>query len=176
MIPQVSSKDTPKEKFDALDRMYEGRNINWKMNLRNTLKSVKMAKGEFVYDYFTRVHQIKEQIEAIGGKVDPYELTMTALNGLTRPWDAFIQTICARKEKLKFEVWEKCIQEETRVANREALLKEDDHALKTHARKVRGRPQFKREANKESQPPRKFHKHKRGNHKTGFLHLLILHL
>jgi hypothetical protein len=48
---------------------------------------------------------------------------MIALNGLTRPWDAFIQTICARTKKLKFDdLWEECIQEETRVANREALL------------------------------------------------------
>ena len=51
---------------------------------------------------------------------------MIALNGLTRPWDSFIQTICAIKEKIKFEeLWEECIQEETRVANRETLLKED---------------------------------------------------
>ena len=38
LIPQVSSKDTPKEMFDALTRMYEGRNINWKMNLIPTQK------------------------------------------------------------------------------------------------------------------------------------------
>ena len=49
---------------------------------------------------------------------------MTALNGLTRPWEAFIQMMCARKESMKFDVvWEDCIQEETKVANREALLK-----------------------------------------------------
>ena len=34
LIPQVSSKDISKEMFDALSGMYEGRNINWKMNLR----------------------------------------------------------------------------------------------------------------------------------------------
>ena len=28
LIPQVSSKDTPKEMFDSLSRMYEVRNIN----------------------------------------------------------------------------------------------------------------------------------------------------
>ena len=28
LLPQVSSKDTPKEMFDALSRMYDGRNIN----------------------------------------------------------------------------------------------------------------------------------------------------
>ena len=53
LIPQVSSKEAPKEMFDALARIYEGRNINRKMNLRSTLKSTKMSKGECIQDYFT---------------------------------------------------------------------------------------------------------------------------
>jgi hypothetical protein len=36
LIPQVASKKTPKEMFDALTRIYEGKNINRKMNLRNS--------------------------------------------------------------------------------------------------------------------------------------------
>jgi hypothetical protein len=65
---------------------------------------------------------------------------MTALNGLTRPWDAFIQTIYARKEKLKFDsLWEECIQEETRVTNREALLARDDDQPKLLTPKEEGR-------------------------------------
>ena len=47
-IPQVSSKKTPKEMYDALARMYEGRNINRKMNLRAQLKSTKMSHGESI--------------------------------------------------------------------------------------------------------------------------------
>ena len=85
LIPQVSSKKTPKEMYDALSRMYEGRNINRKMNLRAQLKSTKMSHGESIQDYFTRVSQIKEQLEAIGDNLDEDELVMTALNGLTRP-------------------------------------------------------------------------------------------
>ena len=41
LIPQVSSKKTPKEMYDALSRLYEGRNINIKMNLRAQLKRTK---------------------------------------------------------------------------------------------------------------------------------------
>jgi hypothetical protein len=107
LIPQVSSKNTPKYMFDALTKMYEGNNINQKMNLRTQLKNTKMQKGEIVQDYFSWVTQFKEQLEAIGDNLDEYELIMTTLNGLTRPWDAFIQTICARKEKLQFDsLWE----------------------------------------------------------------------
>ena len=60
---------------------------------------------------------------------------MTALNGFTKPWDSFIQTLCARKESMKFDiVWEDCIQEETRVDNIEGLLREDDQALAIHTK------------------------------------------
>ena len=60
LIPQVSSQKTTKEMYDALSRMYEGRNINRKMNLRVQLKSTKMSHGESIQDYFTRVSQFKE--------------------------------------------------------------------------------------------------------------------
>ena len=77
-----------------------------------------MSKGESIHEYFTRVSQFKEQLEAIEDKIDEIELVMTSLNGLTRPWDSFIQKICARKESLKFDIlWEECVQEEARVAN-----------------------------------------------------------
>jgi hypothetical protein len=69
---------------------------------------------------------------------------MIALNGLTRPWDAFIQMIFARTKKLKFDsLWEECIQEETRVANREALLaRDEDQDLATHTKGGRNKSYF----------------------------------
>ena len=48
LIPQVSSKKTPNQMYDALSRMYEGRRNNINMNLRSQLKSTKMSKGEFI--------------------------------------------------------------------------------------------------------------------------------
>jgi hypothetical protein len=60
LIPQVSSRNTPKEMFDSLTKMYEGKNINWKMNLRTQLKNTKMQKGEIVQEYFSRVTHFKE--------------------------------------------------------------------------------------------------------------------
>jgi hypothetical protein len=51
--------------FDALTGMYEGKNINWKMNFRTQLKNTKMHKGETIQDYFSRVTHFKEQLKAI---------------------------------------------------------------------------------------------------------------
>jgi hypothetical protein len=83
---------------------------------------------------------------------------MTALNGLTRPWDAFIQTVCARTEKIKFDsLWEECIQKESRVANRDALLSRyEDQALATHTKGGRKKSYFQKETHKESHPQNKF--------------------
>ena len=70
LIPHVSSLRTPKEMFDALSCLYEGKNINQKMTLRTQLKNVKMQDLESIQSYFTRVSQIREQIEAIGDSVE----------------------------------------------------------------------------------------------------------
>jgi hypothetical protein len=144
LIPYVSSKKTPKEMFDSLNRLYEGKNINRKMNLRTQLKNTRMQKGESIQEYFSRISQFKEQLEAIGDTIGEDELIMKTLNGLTIPWDAFIQTICVRTEKLKFDsLWEECIQEETTVANREDLLAiDEDQALATHTKGGRKKSYF----------------------------------
>jgi hypothetical protein len=157
----VASKKTPKEMFDALTRMYEGKNINRKMNLRTQLKSTRMQKRKTVHEYFSRISQFMEQLEAIGDTLDEDKLIMTALNGLPRPWDAFIQTICARKEKLHSDnLWEQCIQEEARVANREAILSRDeDQALVAHTKGRRKRSYFQKETHQHKEsphPPNKF--------------------
>jgi hypothetical protein len=147
LILQVSSKNTPKDMFDALTRMYE--NINQNMNLRTQFKNTKMQKGETVQDYFSRVSQFKEKLEEIGYKLNEDELIMTTLNGLTRPWDPFIQIICARKEKLQFDsLWEECVQEEARVSNQEVIpLRDEYQALVSHAKGVKKRSHFQKDTN-----------------------------
>ena len=82
LIPQVSSLKTPKVMFDALTRLFEGKNINQKMTLRNQLKNVKIQNEETIRYYFTRVSQIKEQLEAVDEEVDNAKFVITTLNGL----------------------------------------------------------------------------------------------
>jgi hypothetical protein len=124
-----------------------------------------MQKGEIVLDYFSRIYQFKEQLEAIGDNLDEDELIMTTLNGLTRPWDAFIQTICAKKEKLRYDSpWEEYVQEEARVAIREVILLRDEYQdLTSHVKGGKKRSHFKKETDlhKESHSPKRFtHFHK----------------
>ena len=48
LIPQVSSLKTPKAMFYALTKLFEGKNINWKMTLRNQLENVKIQNEETI--------------------------------------------------------------------------------------------------------------------------------
>ena len=48
IIPHVSSLNTPKEMFDSLTKLFEGKNINKKMTLQNQLKNVKIQNAETI--------------------------------------------------------------------------------------------------------------------------------
>jgi len=65
LIPYVSSLNTPREMFDSLTKLFEGKNINQKMTLRNRLKNVKIQNVETIQSYLTRIYQIKEQLESV---------------------------------------------------------------------------------------------------------------
>ena len=90
--------------------MYEGKNINLNLKLRSKLKITKMCMVESVHEYFTRVSQFKEQLDAIGDSLNEDEVVMIGLNGITIPWDFFIHIIYEMKEILKFNIlWEACV-------------------------------------------------------------------
>ena len=106
------------------------------MTLRNQLKSVRAQKSKTMQSYFTRVSQIKDQLESFDDMVEEAEIVMTTLNGLTRDWEAFIQGICSRRKITEFwKLWEECVQEEERIASREEnLIDNKDHALTSHTK------------------------------------------
>ena len=79
------------------------------MALRNQLKNVKIQNVETIQSYFSRVSQIKEQLEVVDEEVENEEIIMTTLNGLLRSWESFIQGICGRKKLVNFSrLWEEC--------------------------------------------------------------------
>lgn len=78
-----------------------------KMTLRSQLNNVKMQSFETIQNYFTRVSQIKEKLEAIEDMVEDAEVVITTLNGLPRSWEGFIQGILFKRKMTKFSrLWE----------------------------------------------------------------------
>ena len=107
------------------------------MTLRNQLKNVKIQNSDTMQPYFTRVFQIKEELEAVEENVEETKIIMTTFNGIPISWDSFIQGICARKKLITFnKLWKECTKEEAWLITREEKMGEtDDQALTVHTRR-----------------------------------------
>ena len=68
------------------------------MTLRKLLKNVKIQNVETVQSSFTKMSQIKEQLEVVEEEVENVEVVITTLNGLLESWDSFIQGMCAKRK------------------------------------------------------------------------------
>ena len=102
------------------------------------MKNVKIQNAKTIQSYFTRVSQIKEQLEEVDEEVENAEIVMATLTGLPRAWDSFIQGICARKKLVKFSrLREECSQEEARISAREEKMGSEDQALTVQSKKTR---------------------------------------
>jgi hypothetical protein len=53
LIPHLAKKMTTKEMWDELTKLYENKNKNMKMGLRENIHNTRMAKGESVASYQT---------------------------------------------------------------------------------------------------------------------------
>ena len=94
----MSSLKTLKENFYSLTKLFEGKNINPNITLRNQLKNVNIQNAETIQSYFTRVSQIKEQLAAVEEEVENAEVVTATLNGLPGSWDSIMRGLCARRK------------------------------------------------------------------------------
>ena len=81
LVPKVSSLKTPMM-FDSLTNLFEGKNIDRNMTLRNQLKNVKIQNAETIQSYFMGVSQIREQLEVVEEEMENAEVVITTLNDL----------------------------------------------------------------------------------------------
>ena len=85
MIPHLTTKTRAYLMWVALTNLYQSSNENWKMVIREKLKSIKMEKSENVASYLTRITQVRGKLAAIEEVVDDSELVQTTLNGVAKP-------------------------------------------------------------------------------------------
>jgi hypothetical protein len=141
LIPNVSELNTAKEMFDSLTKLYEIKNTSGKLTLRHQLINVTMNKSEMIANFFTRISQIKDQLEAIGDPIEDDELVTSTLNGFPPSWGPFVQGICARRKLPKFDkLWEDFSQDESRLMSKKQKVDdEENQALATQVKKRKER-------------------------------------
>ena len=86
------------------------------MVLQERMCTTRMAKGEGVVPYLTRLTQIRDELVVVGSKTEDEELVQIALNGFAKPWDTFVKGVVAREKLPDWQrLWDDFVQEETRM-------------------------------------------------------------
>ena len=95
--------------------MFEAKNENRKMVLKDKLLNVKMNKDEGVASYLTHVAHVKDELTPVGEIVPDSELVRIALKGFTKKWDVFVKCIGGRENLPNWSrLWDDFTQEEIR--------------------------------------------------------------
>jgi hypothetical protein len=101
--------------WEVLKSLFQSKNENHKMVLREKLKDMKMTGLETMMTYLTRIRQVRDELVAIGEAMDDLELVRTTLKGFMNAWTLFIKGVVAH-EKLPdwSRLWDEFVQEELR--------------------------------------------------------------
>jgi hypothetical protein len=126
LIPHLAEKKTAKEMWDTLKNLYEAKNENRKMALKDKLHDMKMAMGEGVASYLTQIAQVKDELAAVGEVISELELGRIALKGFTKEWDVFVKCVVGRENFPYWSrLWDDFTQEEIWMGSQSSGQKED---------------------------------------------------
>jgi hypothetical protein len=103
VAPHLSGKEKAKDMWKALSNLYQNKNENEVMALRKQLHGTKMAKGEGLIPYHTRITQIRDELATMGEKIEDLELVRIALDGFTKSWDVFVRGVVAWEKLLDWQ-------------------------------------------------------------------------
>lgn len=115
LIPHLSGKDTTWEMMEALKGLFQSKNENSKMLMREKLRDTKMTDSDNVATYLTCISQVRDELATIGEKVDDLKSMRTTLKGFTKQWTPFIKGIVARENLPNWvRLWDDFVQEKLR--------------------------------------------------------------
>ena len=114
IVPHLSGKKTISEMWTAFEILYQRKNEKRKMVLQERMRNTKMAKGEGLLPYLTRLTQIRDELRVVGSKTEVEELVRIAFNGFSKPWDTFVKGVVVREKLPDWQrLWDDFVQEET---------------------------------------------------------------
>ena len=113
LLPHVAEKKIAFEMWNTLKGLYEAKNETWIMALKEKLQGTKMAIGESVASFLTRVAQIKDELDAVGEVIFYSELVRIYLKGFTKEWEVFVKCVVSREKISDWNrLWDDFTQEE----------------------------------------------------------------
>lgn len=107
------------------------------ISLRQELYKMKLSRKEGITPYFTRISEIRDQLQELGEVMSDTEMTTVVLNALPEEWGNFTSSLYRKKEATPFhDLWSLCKIEETRLkAKVDTRPTEKNHAFSASYRK-----------------------------------------
>jgi hypothetical protein len=126
LIPHLSEKKTTYDMWEALKNLFEAKNANQKMTLKDKMHDSKMDKGEDVASYLTHLAQVKDKLGVVGEIISEGELGRITLKGFTKEWDVFVKCVVGRENFPNWSrLWDDFTQEEIQMGSHSSGQKED---------------------------------------------------
>jgi hypothetical protein len=99
--------------WDALTNLYENKNENMKMALRESSTTLGWPRERVWPPISPRLRQVKDELAVVGEIILDSELVRIALKGFTKEWDVFVKCVVGR-EKLPdwSRLWDEFTQED----------------------------------------------------------------
>lgn len=87
--------------------------------MKNLIRNIKMTRSNYVASYLMKINHVKDALVAIEDKIKDSKLITIAQKKIPSPWEPFIQEIYGGGKLPSFdELWDECIQEETRLLDK----------------------------------------------------------
>ena len=83
IVPHIAEKKTTNEMWKALTSLHEGKSVQRKMLLETQMRSFMMTKAEEIEPFLFRLQMIRDQLFAMGAKVEDDVMVRTALNAVS---------------------------------------------------------------------------------------------
>ena len=90
LVPLIATKNTAKNMYDALKKLYENENPSRILALKDQLHQVKFTKDDSISSYFLKIAQIKDQLAVVHESVPDRDLVLTSMGGLRSEWKPFL--------------------------------------------------------------------------------------
>jgi hypothetical protein len=139
LIPRLSGKSIVGNMWEALKGLFQSKNENHKMVLRENLIDTNITRSNKVTTYLTRIRQVRDELAAIEETMNDSELVRMTLKGFTKEWTLFIKGNVTREKLSNWSrLWDGFVQEELwdEELNGDRHKNDDENlALSNHAKK-----------------------------------------
>jgi hypothetical protein len=93
MLPEVQNGQTVAVIWKQLKETHKISDKGRVLFLNNMLFSIKMSEGASLQHHLLKIKDIREQLEAIGQKMEKEDMVVITLNNLPRSYEHFIETL-----------------------------------------------------------------------------------